>query len=158
MTHTVRTFLRRPGADRRLLVHALVLYVAIAALLRLIAHRRLTRWLDAVYRRAPAPVNAVAVEIARVAWAVRTVAARVHIGPSCLTEALTAQYLLRRAGHAAALRIGVARSGGGVARSSASAPIAAHAWLEHAGRIVVGGDAAPAYQILQAPSPMRGER
>jgi hypothetical protein len=163
--HTLHGFLKRPGADRRLLVHALVLYAAIATLRRLIAHRRLTRWLDAAYGRAPAgPVTAaetaapVAIAAERVAWAVRTVAALAGGRNRCLAEALTAQCLLRRNGHAAVLRIGVARASAPLTGRTASAPIAAHAWLEHAGRIIVGGEAAPAYRTLQPPSALRGER
>ncbi|MBI3403214.1 MAG: lasso peptide biosynthesis B2 protein [Acidobacteria bacterium] len=161
MGHTLRKFLGRPAADRRLLLHALALYLAIVALLRVVPHGRLTRWLDAVYGRAPAarvpatshqPPATDALDAGRVAWAVRTVAAQTRAGDACLAEALTALCLLRRGGHAAALRIGVTRA------DAAPASIAAHAWLEHAGRIIVGGAAAPAYHILQATGAMRGER
>lgn len=185
MGHTLRKFLGRPAADRRLLLHALALYLAIVALLRVVPHGRLTRWLDAVYGRAPAarapatshpasarrqnpratarlaeapearrrqPPAIDALDAGRVAWAVRTVAAQTPAGDACLAEALTALCLLRRGGHAAALRIGVTRA------DAAPASIAAHAWLEHAGRIIVGGAAAPAYDILQPTGAMRGER
>jgi len=51
---------------------------------------------------------------------------------TCLTQALTAQLLLARLGHSSTLRIGVLRAARG--------RIHAHAWLESAGRIVIGGD------------------
>ncbi len=61
---------------------------------------------------------------------------------TCLTEALTARCLLRRRGADAALRIGVALA------TDAGAPLAAHAWLEHAGRIIMGGETADRYEPL----------
>jgi hypothetical protein len=154
MGHTVRKFLGRPAADRRLLLHALALHLAIVALLRAVSHGRLMRWLGTVYGRSPAvPVPATdAIDAGRIAWAARTVAAQMRAGDACLPEALTALCLLRRGGHAAALRIGVTRVEG------APAPISAHAWLEHAGRIIVGGAAAPAYRTLQPPGALRGRR
>ena len=184
MRHTVLKFLRRPAADRRLLLHALALLLAIAALLRIVAHGRLTRWLGTAYGRAPSvpvpatsrsasarrhrlratarraetqearrrqPPAADAIEADRVAWAVRTVAGKVCPAGACLAEALTAQCLLGRGGHDAALRIGVTPA-------DAVPPFAAHAWLEYAGRIIVGGEVAQAYRPLQSPSVMRGER
>jgi hypothetical protein len=50
---------------------------------------------------------------------------------SCLTQALVTQVLLRRAGFAPALRIGLARRAGGA--------VSAHAWLENEGEVVIGG-------------------
>jgi hypothetical protein len=153
MGHTVRKFLGRPAADRRLLLHALALYLAIVALLRAVSHGRLMRWLDALYpATSHQPPATRETDAGRIAWAARTVAAQMRAGDACLPEALTALCLLRRGGHAAALRIGVTRVEG------APAPISAHAWLEHAGRIIVGGAAAPAYRTLQPPGALRGRR
>jgi len=61
---------------------------------------------------------------------------------TCLAMALVAQALLHRHGYSTQLRIGV--------RFRPSEPFQAHAWLEHEGRIVVGGPAAVVeqYQVL----------
>jgi hypothetical protein len=68
--------------------------------------------------------------VTRIAWAVAAAGARVP-GASCLSQALAAQVLLARLGELSDLRIGVARRG---------APgLTAHAWLEHRGRVIVGG-------------------
>ena len=72
----------------------------------------------------------------------RTATHLVPAGKTCLTEALTAQCLLRRRGADAALRIGVARA------TDAGAPLTAHAWLEQAGRIIMGGETADGYEPL----------
>jgi hypothetical protein len=64
----------------------------------------------------------------RVAWAV-THAARIVPGASCLTQALAADVLLRRAGERPELCFGVALGAG---------DFEAHAWLELDGRVLVG--------------------
>ncbi len=62
-------------------------------------------------------------------WAVRYVV-RYLPRASCLTQALTAQVLLARAGHEPRLRIGVTRGAPG--------HLYAHAWLENGGVVVIG--------------------
>jgi hypothetical protein len=130
----VRSFLRRPVADRALVAHAIVVHLLIAALLRLIGLRRLTVWLAHVSRLGASPDAAV--DPARVAWAVRTATHLLSAGRTCLTEALAAQYLLQRRGAAPTLRLGVSR---------VADVVTAHAWLEAAGGIVIGGDIADRY-------------
>ena len=50
--------------------------------------------------------------------------------PTCLTQALAAELLLRRAGHPAAIHVGVAKTSSG--------RLAAHAWIEAYGRVLLG--------------------
>jgi hypothetical protein len=69
---------------------------------------------------------------ARVSWAVER-AGRFVPGATCLVRALAAQAMLAREGAASTLCFGVGRGGGGN-------EFRAHAWLECAGRVVVGGD------------------
>jgi len=64
-----------------------------------------------------------------VVWAVDAIGSRVP-GTTCLVEALSADCMLRRRGHASALKIGVKR---GTAMS-----IDAHAWVECSGAVVIG--------------------
>ena len=61
------------------------------------------------------------------------VSAAMHspVGKTCLATALVAQAMLLRHGHEARLRLGVRRNPDG--------KIAAHAWLEREGVVVVGG-------------------
>lgn len=72
-----------------------------------------------------------------VLWAVSAVARRVLPEKPCLTQALVARTLLRRAGVDTELRIGAARD--------AEAGFRAHAWLEHDGDIVMGRTRADEY-------------
>ena len=69
-------------------------------------------------------------EPADLAWAVRAAARRVPKA-ACLTQALALESLLADAGIRAEVRIGVARRADG--------SFEAHAWLEHDGRILIGG-------------------
>ena len=64
------------------------------------------------------------------AWAVRATARRVPKA-SCLTQAVALESLLADAGVHAEVRIGVARRADG--------SFEAHAWVEHGGRILIGG-------------------
>src|SRR5438105_4185363 len=75
-----------------------------------------------------------------ICWAA-AVAARHTPGAACLVEALTAHYLLCRAGYGSRLRIGVRQQGDG---------IAAHAWVELESNSVGlrGNDLGVSYTVL----------
>lgn len=71
----------------------------------------------------------------RIAWAVQAAARRLPRGlRGCLAQALAAEALLRRYGQPAVVRIGVRWLA-----SAESGRLEAHAWVESAGRVVVGG-------------------
>jgi hypothetical protein len=65
----------------------------------------------------------------RALWGIRVISPYVP-GATCLTEALAALTLLGRFGQPASLRFGIARQEGG--------ELAAHAWVETEGKIVMG--------------------
>jgi hypothetical protein len=123
-------FLRRPAADRWLLLRALALHTCVASLLRIVRFGTLSDWLRRYgsHRPANGPLDSAAID--RIVWAVQQAASA---GPyrTCLTEALTAEALLRRAGCDTTLRYGVAAEG--------EKRLAAHAWLEHNGVDIIGG-------------------
>lgn len=134
MIPLARKFLRRPAADRWLLVRALVLHACVASLLRVVRFSTLRRWLDGVGAEGAVQERRLdSFTIERTTWAVRQAAAAVPWGRTCLTEALTAAALLRRAGCDARLQYGVAPGGDQI--------LAAHAWLESRGVVVMGGSA-----------------
>jgi hypothetical protein len=72
----------------------------------------------------------VASDPATLAWAVRTAARRVPFA-SCLTQALALDALLTEVDLEASVVIGVARRPDG--------SFEAHAWVEHEGRVLIGG-------------------
>jgi hypothetical protein len=127
----VRKFLRLQAADRSLLVRAVALHTCVALLLRFVRFGRLSDWLRHWSGRPRAsaltPDPAASGRIVR---AVRQAASVAPWGRTCLTEALTAAVLLRRAGCDATLRYGVVTGG--------ENRLAAHAWLEHDGVVIIG--------------------
>ena len=56
---------------------------------------------------------------------------------TCLTQAVAAQLLLVRSGHASEICVGVARDSPGAFR--------AHAWVELKGRVILGGEGVTAF-------------
>jgi hypothetical protein len=133
----IRAFAARSLSDRRLLLHAFALHTAIAVSCRLIRFGPLVRLLARIY---PAREGCIALDTtaeSRVVWAVATTSSG-PIAGTCLTTALTTQCLLRRMGGDADLRFGV----------RAGSALSAHAWLESAGRVVVGHSAGAEYLPL----------
>lgn len=142
----LRWFIGLPVADRRQLIRTLF----VVAFVRLALWVLPFRWLRALVARlvSPAPAGVEPADVrpgqraqqvqrdlawgiaARVSWAVER-AGRFIPRSTCLVRALSAQALLAREGVASTLCFGV---GGG------NGQFRAHAWLECAGRVVVGGD------------------
>lgn len=84
--------------------------------------------------------------VSRIAWAVSAVARRLPARTTCLVEALAGEAMLRRRGLAPTLRIGVREPGSG------PTPLDAHAWVECAGSVVIGGLANLAdYAVFSVP-------
>jgi hypothetical protein len=78
--------------------------------------------------------------VERLAWAV-AVASRPIPAASCLTQSLTLQFLLARAGHPSALKIGVAKDN--------DRGFQAHAWVECANRVLLDRpEEVAAYRVL----------
>ena len=137
----VAKFFRRSGADRALLLRAVGVHAATAILLRLWPYGRVRALLESWFGKARVISDPDEAE-RRVLWAVRTATVLVPIGRTCLTEALTAQVLLRRYGCDASVRFGVRLTG-------TTAPVAAHAWLQREGRLLLGGSESAAYVTLE---------
>jgi hypothetical protein len=78
-------------------------------------------------------------KIKRVVWAVEAAARRVP-SATCLTQALAAKAMLNRRGFSIDLHIGVAKGSQG--------NLEAHAWIEYAKRVVIGGPEIKRYNRL----------
>src|SRR4051794_14117669 len=144
-------FLRKSPADRRILVLAAVLHVAVAVAIRMLPFGRVRKALRHAATLGPRPRPVADVD-ARVEAAVRTVASMLP-GASCLTEALVAQCLLARYDRETTLCFGLARE------RRPGGPFDAHAWLERGGAGVIGARAI-VYEPFRhpgrcAPSPSR---
>ena len=139
----LRKFLRQSRADRRRLAAATVLHVIVVSALRALPFARVRQLLEriAAFGRGTRGDGEVA---ARLIWAVRSVSS-VLPGATCLTEALAAGVLLRRAGCGATLCFGVS------GLTPADRPFDAHAWLERRGVTILGARGI-AYDPLASPT------
>lgn len=123
-------FLALPGRDRALLIEAFATLVVVRGALRLLTIERLRAWASRL-GQGNKPVD-------RIVWAVHT-ASRYLPGTTCLSSALALQRLLSSQGHGTELHIGVARDHQG---------FAAHAWVLHEGRVLIGEQGQDRYTIL----------
>jgi hypothetical protein len=124
------------GPQRALLAEALLVVPLVRVALSLLPFRIVHRGIAAATRKLHRSTSSTSRTPERITWAVTTVAARVPRA-SCLTQALAATLLLVRYGHAATLRLGVAKEDDGTLR--------AHAWLESDGRAILGEPAPGAF-------------
>ncbi|HSL12429.1 MAG TPA: lasso peptide biosynthesis B2 protein [Actinomycetota bacterium] len=131
---TMARALALPASDRALLLRAFAWVVAMRIGLWVVPFSRLRRAAD---RLGPAGAPAAPT---RIAWAVEAAGRRVPAA-SCLTRALAADAMLRRAGRSPEIRLGVAKADDGVE---------AHAWLSLDGEVLVGG------HDLHRYTPLRG--
>jgi len=76
----------------------------------------------------------------RAAWAVNAVCRRIPGARTCLVEALALEFMLKRHGFDAQLKLGVCRDPAGRVR--------AHAWVESDGQIVIGAAEMSRYTVL----------
>ncbi|TCJ15480.1 lasso peptide biosynthesis B2 protein [Rubrobacter taiwanensis] len=129
-TKRLRRLLRRPAAERRLLLKAALLLTATRLGLWLLPFQTLRDWLA---RLAETPFRKRDDRLSResVVWAVETAGRYISPANTCLTQALATQVLLARRGYPALLHIGVVRGEGG--------RLEAHAWVESEGSVVIGG-------------------
>jgi hypothetical protein len=122
------------AADRRLLVTSALLLGAVRLGLWLLPFLTVRRLLASMTGAITPWHDTEQTSIARIGWTVTEVSQYIPMA-TCLTQALATQVLLGWQGHAARLRIGVARSDVG--------QFQAHAWVECQGRVVIGGADAP---------------
>lgn len=104
--------------------------------LAVVGYRRTRTWTERTV-----PRTGRAAEPLEVGWSVEAIGRRIP-GMRCLPRALAAEVILRRAGGDPRLRLGVVRDDRG--------GIEAHAWVEEAGRIVVGAQDRDRFTPLQA--------
>ena len=124
----LRLYTELPLPKRRLLLRA----VALVAAVRIALWTLPFRWVRLVGgRRRAVSTELSTVPVEHLAWAVQAAGRRIP-GASCLTQALSLQYLMTLDGHDAEVHIGVAKD--------ATRGFEAHAWVEYGGKILLGDD------------------
>ena len=133
-------FLALPSAEQRLILAAAGLLAGLRVGLWVLPFRRVHGALGVLANRSRRPARGTP-SVERIVWAVGAADCLVP-WTTCLVRALAAHILLGRHGYTSALRLGVA---GGRGRA-----FEAHAWLEHDGRVVIGGPVDARYVSLSA--------
>jgi Transglutaminase-like superfamily len=136
MIAALRKFVRLERDRRWLVAEAVAVHAAMNVLVRVMP----VGWIS--WRTAPGSGRARSAPT-HVIWAVRTVAAYCP-GSTCLTSALTAHVLLKRRGHDAVVRFGVAP------RAHGRDTPTFHAWVECGGDAVIGADDLDSYRELES--------
>jgi Transglutaminase-like superfamily len=122
-------FVGLPATERRLVLEALALLWLLRLGLWLLPFRAVRPLLHSA-PPTPSGLPPAGVSPERVAWAVAA-ASRCMPHASCLVQALATHLLLRRMGYPSSVRIGV--------RHDKRRRLAAHAWVESDGQVLVGG-------------------
>jgi hypothetical protein len=142
---SLRKFFSLPVTKRQIALKAFFLLNIIRLGMWLIPFRTLQHTLERLF---PTPVTATGQSIfpekilsaKKVSWAVRTVSQYVP-SATCLAQALTLHALLSREGISSDLAIGVARDD--------KSGIAAHAWVEIDGTVIIGEEERDRYTQLK---------
>lgn len=132
MMSTSNPITSRTRDERRLLLEAGLVSVAARLALAVLRFTTVQRW---AARRPVSQPRTRPVERDRIVRAVNSVTRRLLPDRRCLLRGLVIQWMLRRAGQPAELRIGAARSSDG--------GLIAHAWVEQDGEVVAGGKDSP---------------
>lgn len=126
-----RTFARMNGAQRLLVVEAMLMLALARLVVRTVHFRHIAPWL------ARAPETEVCDEAlaARVREAVETAARNAPWNAVCLPQAMAAKAMLARRGHGSSFHLGANYDGRG--------RLIAHAWLEAGGSVIVSAQGVP---------------
>lgn len=140
----LRRFFALPSDERRVLIAAAGRLVVARILLSTIGVSRTRSWLA---RNSATRIDGASA--ARIAESVVRIAPHLPIRTNCLDRAVALWWLLASRGLAADLRLGI--------RKKDDASLGAHAWVEHAGVVLLDDEAAH-YLALDAPMLASGER
>lgn len=151
----LRSLSRLPRDERRLTVRALGWIVAARAGLAILPFTKLRAMIAGQVSQVPSDRDDWPLVVRRaVQRATRTLP-----GTTCLAQSLVAERLLRSAGHAARLSIGIAPEmiegtpAVDATTTSRRTTLDAHAWVESGGVLVTGDDPHERYQLLASFGP-----
>lgn len=120
-------FFRLSLHEKFLFIESLLLLIIVKLGLSLLSFKKILDLLEKSRNNSKALYNKLSLE--QIAWAVE-VSGRYAPKATCLSKALTAQYLFRKNGYCSSVHIGVEKNSNG--------DLEAHAWIEIDGHIVIG--------------------
>ena len=126
---TLRKFLALPAPDRTLVLQALVAVVNSSIVVHLFPSSYVT---SSLRRKQWTLGTSPRYSVEQIVWSVAAVSNRVP-GSSCLVRAIALSRLMFANGHECRIDIGVKKSPEG--------KLAAHAWVQHEGQVILGGEA-----------------
>lgn len=136
MRKALKRYRDRTPEERRAVTRAGLLIVALQAALKVLPFQKVMDGVNWVSRLHPSEGSGHVVHSQfdrdLAVWAVEAAGRRLLSRNPCLPRALAVLILFRRGGEPAELRLGVAREADGL--------VEAHAWIESAGQVVIGGD------------------
>lgn len=136
----LRKFMALPQSDRVMLLKAVALLATVRLTLKVAKFSMADRWFRS-FRRVSATVAPTAPE--RLAWSVATAGRIIPSGGHCLSQAMALQVLMARQGMHATVRYGIQQIPG--------VPLAAHAWLEYQGHLLIGANNLDRFVELAGP-------
>ena len=131
-----RTLWRLSASQWGTLLGAVVMTGVVRGSLALYSLRDVVKGLQQAAQRIPSRHSITPTYRQEAAWAAARVGRRLLPKRPCLTQALVTQFFLwRRGDEATSMHIGVTKGDDG--------GLLAHAWLEHEGRVIIGGTGSP---------------
>lgn len=128
------SFVRLTSGERRLALQAVAWLVVARVALRVMTFSTIRQFVDSQSGSSAATDSDWPLAVRRAGQR----AARTMPASSCLARSLVGELLLRRGGHPATLRIGVAALPVAEAGGTTRAELDAHAWVESGGLLVAG--------------------
>ncbi|MBC8145383.1 MAG: lasso peptide biosynthesis B2 protein [bacterium] len=135
----IRSLARRDRATRRIVSEAAFIVTAVRVALTVVPYTALRRMRGFVLRVA-SWLSKPSRDPQELAAAVR-IASRHVPNATCLTQALALHFMMARRGIASRVTVGVAQRNG---------RLAAHAWIDQDGVVLIGGDVTPYHPLRRA--------
>lgn len=146
----LRKFYHLGWSDRILLVKAWIIVWALRTALWLLPFKWIRKILSRLAGEKPGRPGADPDIPRKISWTVTVASRYVPGAETCLVQALAANFLLRRRGYPAYLRLGVVKNEKG--------DLEAHAWVECDGAVIIGGSGIERYEPLLPSAGSREER
>jgi hypothetical protein len=122
---TLKNYLKLSWLDKKLIIKTLIIMTIIRIMLTLTPFTVTQQFIHRTKKKTLQTI----IPVEKLIWSVKSVSQHLPT-TTCLTDALTAQYLLKNNGYTGEIKIGVDKD--------AEGQFEAHAWLEYNNQIILG--------------------